>query len=75
MEMKSSRWKRFSLTVPTTNGQSTWFVSSDMDPRMTSGYLRKIFKMHRPSFKNIMTDKTTATPTVDQYPDSRLHAS
>ena len=73
MEMKSSRWKRFSLTVPTTNGQSTWFVSSDMDSKLIFGYLKEISKMHKPSSKIIMTDKTTVAPNIDQYLDSRLH--
>ena len=74
MEMKSSRWKRFSPTVPTTNGRSTWFVSSDMDLKTIFGYLEETFRMHKPSSKIIMTDKTTVALTVDQCPDSRLHA-
>ena len=73
MEMKNSKWKRFSPTVSTTSEQSTWFVSSDMDLKMIFGFQKKISKMHKPSSKIIMTDKTTIAPTVDQYPDRRLH--
>ena len=74
MEMRSSRWKKFFPTVPTTSGRSTWFVSSGMDLKMIFGFLKEISKMHRSSSKIIMTDKTTVVPTADQHPDSRLHA-
>ncbi len=70
MGMRSLRWKKSFPTVPT--GRSTWFVSSGMDLKMTFGFLKEISKMHKPSSKIIMTDKTTIAPTVDQYPDSRL---
>ena len=75
MEMKSSRWKKSSPTVSTTNGRNTWFVSSGMDLKMIFGFLKETSKMHKPSSKIIMTDKTTVAPTADQYPDSRLRAS
>jgi hypothetical protein len=74
MEMKNSKWRRFSPTVPTTSEQSTWFVSSGMDLKMIFGFQKKISRMHKPSSKIIMTDKTTVAPTADQYLDSRLHA-
>jgi hypothetical protein len=45
-----------------------------MDPRMIFGFLNEISRMHRPSSRTIVTDKTTVAPTVDQYPDSGLHA-
>ena len=73
MGMKSSRWKKFFPNVPTTSGQSTWFVSSGMDLKMIFGFLKEISKMHKPSSKIIMTDKTTIAPIIDQYPDNRLH--
>ena len=72
MVMRNSRWKK--STVPTTNGQSIWFVSSDMDLKMIFGYLKEIFKMHKPSFKIITTDRTTVAPAVYQYPNRRRHA-
>ena len=75
MEMKSSRWKKFSPTVPTTSGRNTWFVSLDMDLKMIFGFLKRISKMHKPSSRTTMTDKTTVAPTADQYPDSRRLAS
>ena len=74
MEMKSLRWKKFFPTVPTTSGQSTWFVSSGMDLKMIFGFQKEISRMHKPSSKIIMTDKTTGAPTADQHPDSRLHS-
>lgn len=73
MEMRNSKWKRFSPTVPTTSEQSTWFVSSGMDLKMIFGFLKEISKMHRPSSKIIMTDKTTVAPTINQYPDRKRH--
>jgi hypothetical protein len=45
-----------------------------MDLRMIFGFQKKISRMHKPSSKIIMTDKTTVAPTADQYLDSRLHA-
>jgi hypothetical protein len=46
-----------------------------MDLKMIFGYLKETFKMHKPSSKITSTaDKTTVTQSVDQYPDSRLHA-
>ncbi len=64
----------FSPTVPTTNGQSTWFVLSDMDWKMIFGYRKKICKMHTFS-RTIMTNNMTTEMIVDQYHDSRLHTS